>query len=112
MKCETIWIKLDCVTRQRRQVQAGGNMSGYVKFTLSKEMMPDSFNVTDRRKGDCEHAGDILEWIAQAQEDVAEDEFDRIAAQRGWAGQARDHTRFSRYLFTVLAIAQMGRRID
>ena len=26
------------------QRQAGGNMSGCVKFTVSKEMMPDSFN--------------------------------------------------------------------
>ena len=24
------------------EIQAGGNTSGYVKFTLSKEMMPDS----------------------------------------------------------------------
>ena len=32
------------------QLRAGGNMSGYVKFTLSKEMMPDSFNGTDRMK--------------------------------------------------------------
>ena len=98
-------------------IQAGGNMSEHVKFTLSKEMMPESFNGTDRMKfsdwefkmsnllsaGDYEHAGDILEWIAQEQEDVAEDKFDRIAVQRGWAGQARDHTRFSRYLFTVLS---------
>ena len=58
---------------------------GYVKFTLSKEMMLDSFNGTDRMKfsdwefdmpnflstGDYEHVGDILEWITQEQEDVA-----------------------------------------
>ena len=45
-------------------------------FTLSKEVMPDSFNGTDRMKfsdwefemsnflpaGDYEHAGDVLEW--------------------------------------------------
>ena len=56
------------------QIQAGGNTSGNVKFTLRKEMMPDSFNGTDRMKfsdwefkmshllsaGNCEHAGDIL----------------------------------------------------
>ena len=92
-------------------------MSGYVTFTLSKEMMPDSFDGSDRTKfsnwefkmsnflsaGDYEHAGDILEWIAQEQEDVAEDTFDRIAAQRGWDGQARDHASFSMYLFTVLS---------
>ena len=86
------------------QIQAGGNTSGYVKFTLSKEMMFDSFSGTDCMKfsdrefkmsnflsaGDHEHAGDILEWIAQA-----EDKFDRITVRRGWAGQARDHTRFS-----------------
>ena len=53
--------------------------------------------------GDKEHTGDILEWIAQEQEDVAEDKFDRIAVQRGWAGQARDHTRFTKYLFSVLS---------
>ena len=53
--------------------------------------------------GDYQHAEDILEWIAQEPEDVAEDKFDRIAVQRGWAGQARDHTRLSRYLFTVLS---------
>ena len=91
-------------------------MSGYVKFTLSKVMMPDSFNGTDRMKfsdwesetsnflsaRDHEHAEDILEWIAQEPEDVAEDKFDRIAVQRGWAGQARDHATFAKYLFTVL----------
>ena len=32
------------------QVQAGGNMSGYVKFALSKEMMSDRFNGTDRMR--------------------------------------------------------------
>ena len=53
--------------------------------------------------GDYEHAGDILEWIGQEQEDVAEDKFDRIAVQRRWAGHARDHTRFSKYLCTVLS---------
>ena len=97
-------------------IQAGGNTSGYVKFTLSKEMMPDSFNCTDRMKfsdwefkmsnflsaGDHEHAGDILERTTQEQEDVAEDKFDRIAVQRGWVGQAREHTRFAKYLCTVL----------
>ena len=46
---------------------------------------------------------DLLEWIAQEQEDAAEDKFDRIAVQRGWTGQARDHTRFSRYQFAVLS---------
>ena len=99
------------------QIQAGGNVSGYVKFTLSKEMVPDSFNGTDRMKfsdwelkmsnflsaRDYEHAGDILEWIGQEEEDVAEDKFDRMVAQRGWVGQARDHTRFASYLFTVLS---------
>ena len=69
------------------QIQAGGTMSGYVKFTLSEEMMPDSFSGADRMKfsdwepkmsnflsaGDYEHAGVILKWIAQEQEDVAED---------------------------------------
>ena len=63
------------------KIQAGGNTSGYVKFTLSKEVMPDSFNGTDRMKfsdwefkmsdflsgGDYGHAGDILEWITQEQ---------------------------------------------
>ena len=36
--------------------------------------------------GDYEHAGDIPEWIAHQQEDVAEDKFDRIAgpAMMGW----------------------------
>ena len=47
-----------------------------MKFTLSEEMMPDSFDGTDRMKfsdwefkmsnflsaRDCEYAGDILEW--------------------------------------------------
>ena len=97
-------------------IQAGGNTSGYVKFTLSKEMMPDSFNCTDRMKfsdwefkmlnflsaGDHEHAGDILERTTQEQEDVAEDQFDMIAVQRGWVGQAREHTRFAKYLCIVL----------
>ena len=32
------------------QIQAGGNTTGYVKFTLSKEMMPHRFNGTDRMK--------------------------------------------------------------
>ena len=32
------------------QIEAGGNMSGYVKFTLGTEMVPDSFNGTDRMK--------------------------------------------------------------
>ena len=92
-------------------------MSGHVMFTLSNEMMPDIFNGTDRMKfsdwnfkmsnllsaGDYEHTGDIWEWFAQEQEDAAEDKFDRIAMQRSWAGQAQDHTRFPRYLFTVLS---------
>ena len=30
------------------QIRSGGNMSGFVKFTFSKEMMPDSFNVAHR----------------------------------------------------------------
>ena len=38
--------------------------------------------------GDFEHAGDILEWIAQEPEEVAEGKFVRIAVQWGWAGQA------------------------
>ena len=77
------------------QIQSGGNTGGYVKFTPSKEMMRDSFNGTDRMKfsdwefkmsnflsaGDYEHAGDILEWITQEQEDVAEVKFARIAVQ-------------------------------
>ena len=97
-------------------IQVGGNTSGYVKFTLSKEMIPDSFNCTDRMKfsdwefkmsnflsaGDHEHAGDILERTTLEQEDVAEDKFDRIVVQRGWVGQAREHTRFAKYLRTVL----------
>ena len=38
---------------------------------------------------------DILEWIAQEQEDVAEEKFDTIAGQRGWAGQCtRSHEVF------------------
>ena len=55
--------------------------------------MPGSFNGTDRMKfsdwefemsnflsaGDCEHAGDIMEWIMQEQEVVAEDKFDMLA---------------------------------
>ena len=79
--------------------------------------MPGSFNGTDRMKfsdwefemsnllsaGDCEHAGDIMEWIMQEQEVVAEDKFDMLALQRGWGGPARDHARFARYLFTVLS---------
>ena len=103
-------------------LRASGNSGWYVKFTLSKEMMPDSFHGTDRMKfsdwelkmsnflsaGDHEHAGDILEWIAQEQADVDENTFDILASQRGWAGQARDHTGFSKY---PLFIAQMGRRI-
>ena len=32
------------------QMSAGGNTSGHVNFTLSKEMMTDSFNGADRRK--------------------------------------------------------------
>ena len=98
------------------QLRASGNSGGYVKFTLSKEMMPDSFNGTDRMKfsdwefkmsnflsaGDYEHAGDIMAWITQ-EHDVDEDKFDRVAAQRGWVGQARDHARFARYLFTVVS---------
>ena len=99
------------------KIQAGGNTSGYVKFLFSKEMMPDSFNGADRMRfsdlefemsnflsaGDYEHAGDILEWITQEQEDVDKDKFDQLALQRGWAGQARVHTRFARYLFAVLS---------
>ena len=42
---------------------------------------------------DYEHAGDILEWITQEQEDVDEDKFDMLAVQHRWAGQARDHAR-------------------
>ena len=54
-----------------------GKTSEDVKFTLSQEMMPDSFNGTDRMRFsdweikmsnflsavDHEYAGDILEWI-------------------------------------------------
>ena len=112
---EEMRTKLDWAAEA--QIQASGNMSGHVMFTLSNEMMPDIFNGTDRMKfsdwnfkmsnllsaGDYEHAGDIWEWVAQGQEDAAEDRFDRIAMQRSWAGQARDHTRFPRYLFTVLS---------
>ena len=64
------------------------------EWVREEEMMLDSFNRTKRMKfsdwefemsnflsaGDNEHAGDILEWIAQEQEDVAEDKFDRIAS--------------------------------
>ena len=32
--------------------------------------------------GDYEHAGDILAWITQEQEDVTEDGFDMLASQR------------------------------
>ena len=63
-------------------------MSGYVKFTLSKEMMLDSSNGTDRVKfsdwefemsnflsaGDYVHAEDILEWTIQQENDVPEDQ--------------------------------------
>ena len=45
--------------------------------------------------GDYEHT--------QEKEDRAKDKFDRIAVQRGWVGQARDHTRFARYWFNVLS---------
>ena len=93
------------------QIQASGNMSGHVKFTHSKEMMPDSFKGTERMKfsdrnfktsnlfsvGDYEHAGNMWDWVAQEQEDVAEDKFDKIAMQWRWTGQSRDHTRFPRY---------------
>ena len=86
--------------------------SGHVMFTVSNEMMPDSFTGTDGMEfsdwnfkmsnllsaGDYEHAGDIWEWVAQEQEDVAEDKFDRIAMQWRWAGHARDHTRVSKVL--------------
>ena len=35
--------------------------------------------------GDCEHSGEILEWITQEQEDAAENTFDMLALQRvGW----------------------------
>ena len=99
------------------QLRAGTNASGHVKLTLGKEMMPDSFNGTDRVKfsdcefkmsnfrsaGDYEHARDILEWITQQESDVPEDKFDGIALQRGWVEQARDHTRFARYLLNVLS---------
>ena len=36
--------------QQSPQIQAGGNTSGCVLFTLSKETMLDSFNGTDRMK--------------------------------------------------------------
>ena len=93
------------------QIQAGGNTSGHVTFTLSKEMMLDSSNGTDcmfemsnfLSAGEYEHAGESLERITQEEEDVAEDEFDLLALQRGWGGQARDHSRFARYLFVVLS---------
>ena len=56
------------------KIQAGGNTSGHVRFTFSKEMMPGRFNGADRMKfsawefemsnflsaGSCEHAGSIL----------------------------------------------------
>ena len=49
MKCWFNWTKLDCVYEQpRHKIQASGDMSGDVMFTLSKEMMPDSFNSTDQ----------------------------------------------------------------
>ena len=51
-----------------------------------------------------------MEWITREQDDVDEDTFDRIAVHRGWVRQARDHTRFARYLFTVLS--KRGHRID
>ena len=69
-------------------------MSVYGKFSLGREMMPDSFNGTDRVQfsvmefkrpnflsaGDHEYAGDIVEWIVQEQKDVTEDKFDTVAA--------------------------------
>ena len=45
------------------QIQAGGTTGGHVKFTLSKEMMPDSFNGTDRMKfSDREFAEVTSKW--------------------------------------------------
>ena len=32
--------------------------------------------------GDCEHAGEILEWITQEEEDAAENTFDLLELQR------------------------------
>ena len=60
--------------------------------------------------GGYEHTRDIMEWITREQDDVDEDTFDRIAVHRGWVGQVRDHTRFARYLFTVLS--KRRHRID
>ena len=104
------------------QLKAGMNAGGYVRFTLGKEMHARQLQrykscevlrlgVQDVELflsiGDYEHAGDILEWITQQQDDLPEDRFDAITLQRGWVRQARDLTRFARYLFTVL-----GNRTD
>ena len=65
----------------------GVNADGHVKFTLGKEMMPDSFQRYGSREvlrlgvrvaGDSEHAGGILEWITRQENDVP---FDEIALQ-------------------------------
>ena len=58
--------------------------------------------------GDHDHAGEILEWTAQEQEEVTEDKFDRIAVQRGWAGQARDHEVFK----VLIHCAEQSHRWD
>ena len=93
------------------------NSRWYVKFIFSNGMMLDCFIGTDGMKfaklelkmsnflsaGNNGHAGDILEWITQDQDDVDEDRFDTVAMRRGCVGQARDHTRFARYLFTALS---------
>ena len=39
----------------------------------------------------------------KSRDDVDEDKFDRVAAQRGWVGQRRDHARFAVYPSIVLS---------
>ena len=54
MKCETLgpsWVAFYRQQKHRsKQVETWAGTGGYVKFTLSKEMMPHSFNGTDRMK--------------------------------------------------------------
>ena len=83
-----------------------------IKFSLEKEMMLASFTGSERVKftvwefnvanflsaGDYEHAADILELVAQANEDVDEDMLEDVAQDRGWDGQPRDQLRCPRYL--------------
>ena len=58
--------------------------------------------------GDCEHAGHILEWITQQQDDVPEGRFDVIAMQRRW-GSDKQETKEVREVL-VHGIEQSHRR--